>query len=173
VLLVSVSRRLEERRDKETKTKTKKNESFGRVQKRKIYLTTTLQKTRSGKVRRERKNISGVENSFKKLRPFSFAKVFISFIRLGAEKTSEEHDDAYAKRSFIHDLCPLSFYLFGKTKSKKGLQTFESRLTLDDCVKSATTPFGKKDKTQGKRGRISFKEQLNNPVEKSFFRLPP
>ena len=92
MLLVSVSRRLEERRDKETKTKTKKNESFGRVQKRKIYLTTTLQKTRSGKVRRERKNISGVENSFKKLRPFSFAKVFISFIRLGAEKTSEEHD---------------------------------------------------------------------------------
>ena len=31
----------------------------------------------------------------------------------------EEHDDAYAKRAFIHDLCPLSFYLFGKTSQRR------------------------------------------------------
>jgi len=54
VLLVSVSR-LEERRDKETKTKKKKNESFGRVQKRKsIWDDDSAKNRRSlGKVRRE------------------------------------------------------------------------------------------------------------------------
>ena len=75
---MSVSRRLEEsckaiKTHIVAKRVTKKNESFGRVQKRKIYLTTTLQKTRSKSEKRdeEARECSG-ELIFKKLRPRLF-----------------------------------------------------------------------------------------------------
>jgi len=120
VLLVSVSQSSRKKRERDEDEEERK--LWASLQETKEYLTVTAKNRRSlGKVRREREKTSAVllKIRSKSSPPFSFAKVFISFIRLGAEKTSEEHDDAYSKRSFIHDLCPLSFYLFGGKTSQR------------------------------------------------------
>jgi hypothetical protein len=81
-----------------------------------------------GKVRRARNNntISGIENSFKKLSAlFFFCKSFyISFIRLGAEKTSEKPTTrTQSALLFATPLSPLLLPL-RKNISKKGVETF-------------------------------------------------
>ena len=98
--------------------------------------------------KREREKTSAVL----KIRSKSSA-LFISF-RLGAEKTSEPTtrvNSVLKARFYSRPKSPLLLPIRKNISKKKGLQTFESRLTLDDCVKSATTPFGKKDKTRKER----------------------
>jgi len=118
--------------------------------------------------KREREKTSAVL----KIRSKSSA-LFISF-RLGAEKTSEPTtrvNSVLKARFYSRHLSPLLLPIRRKNISKKkGLQTFESRLTLDDCVKSAT-PFGKERQNSEREGEFR-PQQLNNPVEKSFFCLP-
>jgi len=132
--------------------------------------------------KRERKNISGIlKIRSKSSPPFSFAKVFISFNRLGAEKNvrraRRQKCVLYDERAFpSHDLCPLSPFTLRKNISKKGVKTRRDLVafTFGRRVKSAT-PFGKERHERGGEGEFRPRAYDNNVItriEKSFFCLP-
>ena len=163
--VVGVRLRRPERREKETKTK--KNESFGRVQKRKniwrwLQKPTIFRKSE----KRARKNISVVL----KIRSKSSA-LFISF-RLGAEKTSEPTtrvNSVLKARFYSRPKSPLLLPIRKNKIKEEGITDFWVAFNFGRLRKKRDDTLWKERQNSEREGEFRSKNNLITRSRSPFF----
>ena len=157
MLLVSVSRLSKEEIKRRRRRRTR---NLGECRNERIFDDDSAKNRRSlGKVRREREKTSAVLKIRSKSSALFFCKssCFYKVLDLGRKKrqSTTRVNSVRKARFYSRPLSPLLLPLRKNISKKKGVKTFESRLTLDDRVKSATPPFGK-ERQNARKERENF-----------------